>query len=30
MRPQSIDHLGALAHHQVARAVLHQLPLLLG
>jgi len=30
MRSQCIDHLGALAHHQIARAVLHQLPLLLG
>jgi hypothetical protein len=27
VRPQCLDQLGALTHHQVARAMLHQLPL---
>src|SRR6516164_3650080 len=27
MCAQCIDHLGTLAHHQIARAMLHQLPL---
>src|SRR5262249_6624631 len=30
MRPQGIDHLGPLPHQQIARAMLHQLTLLLG
>ena len=30
MRPQGIDHLGPLAHQQIARAMLHQPALLLG
>jgi hypothetical protein len=29
MCAQCIDHLSTLAHQQIARAVLHQLPLLL-
>ena len=30
MRPQGIDHLGPLAHQQIARPMQHQLALLLG
>jgi hypothetical protein len=30
MRPQGVDHLGPLAHQQVARSIKHQLALLLG
>jgi hypothetical protein len=30
MRPQDIDHLGPLAHQQIARSMLHQAALLLG
>jgi hypothetical protein len=30
VRPQGIDHLGALAQQQIAGSMLHQLTLLLG